>query len=108
MSEQKLSDPPQLVALCEWDDDDEEQVVGWAMVLPDQVVGYIPGPEGGGGASTYTFASLDSAELILSYSGTYPVTDLSTLPGRRGPEDRPEDGATLPHALDRTAHRGRS
>jgi hypothetical protein len=69
MSEQKLSDPPQLVALCEEDDDGEEQVVGWAMVLPDQVVGYIPDPVWGR-ASTYTFSSLDSAELILGYSGS--------------------------------------
>jgi hypothetical protein len=29
MSEQKLSDPPQLVALCEGNEDGGEHVVGW-------------------------------------------------------------------------------
>lgn len=81
MTDQKLSDPPELVALCEEDEDGEERVAGWAMVLPGQVVGYILPEHTGDLACTYTFSSLDSAEVILGYSGIYPVTDLATLPG---------------------------
>lgn len=66
----KLDDPPELVALCRENEDGEEQVAGWAMVLADQVVGYVPDPTGAGVA--YTFESLDSAEWILGYSGLYP------------------------------------
>ncbi|MGH3670284.1 MAG: hypothetical protein ACRDSH_06565 [Pseudonocardiaceae bacterium] len=77
MTGQKLSDPPQLVALCREGDDGQEEVAGWAMVLPDQVVGYVPDRTGSGAAS-YTFESLDNAEWILGYSGIYPVRDLAT------------------------------
>ncbi|MGH3972650.1 MAG: hypothetical protein ACRDS9_04925 [Pseudonocardiaceae bacterium] len=67
----KLSDPPELVALCREGEDGEEQVAGWAMVLADQVVGYIPDSTGFG-AATYAFESLDCAELILGYADIYP------------------------------------
>ncbi len=72
MTGEKLSDPPELVALCREGEDGEEQVAGWAMVLADQVVGYVPG-RAGIGAATYRFESLDSAEWLLGYSGIYPV-----------------------------------
>ncbi len=75
----KLVDPPELVALCWEDEDGEEQVAGWAMVLDDHVVGYVP-DRSGGGAAAYTFESLDSAEWILGYSGLYPL-GLRGLPG---------------------------
>lgn len=91
MTEQKLSDPPELVALCREDEDGEERVAGWAMVLADQVVGYIP-DRIGAGAATYTFESLDSAEWILGYSGIYPA----------------RDRATVPHAIDGTTYHRRS
>lgn len=87
MSSQKLSDPPELVALCRENEDGEEQVAGWAMVLPDRVVGYVP-DRTGAGAAAYTFESLDSAEWLLGYSGIYPV----------------RDRATVPHALDWSTH----
>jgi hypothetical protein len=35
----KLDDPPELVALCRENEDGEEQITGWAMVLADRVVG---------------------------------------------------------------------
>ncbi|HEV7451499.1 MAG TPA: hypothetical protein VGO16_08940 [Pseudonocardiaceae bacterium] len=71
---------PEVIALCRLDEDGEQQVAGWAMVLADRVVGYVP-DRAGVGAATYDFESLDSAEWILGYVGLYPVTDLSTLPG---------------------------
>lgn len=71
MTDQKLGDPPELVALCRENEDGEEQVAGWAMVLPDRVVGYVP-DRNGLGVVAYTFESLDSAEWILGYSGIYP------------------------------------
>ena len=76
----KLDAPPELVALCREDEDGKEQVAGWAMVLADHVVGYVP-DRAGVGAASYTFESLDSAEWILGYSDIYLVTDLSALPG---------------------------
>lgn len=77
MTDKKLSDPPELVALCRLSEDGQEEVAGWAMVLPDNVVGYVPDREGDGAAS-YTFQSLDPAEWILGYSDIYPVRDLAT------------------------------
>jgi hypothetical protein len=71
MTDQKLGDPPELVALCRENEDGEELVAGWAMVLADRVVGYVPDRDGFG-ARAYTFESLDSAECILGYSGLYP------------------------------------
>lgn len=76
MSEQKLSDPPELVALCRQDEDGREEIAGWAMVFADQVVGYVPSRSGTGGAS-YSFASLESAEWLLGYSDIYPVRRLA-------------------------------
>lgn len=69
-----LEDPPELVALCRQSEDGLEEVAGWAMVLADHVVGYVPDRSGAGSAA-YTFESLDSAEWILGYSGIYPIRD---------------------------------
>lgn len=80
MTDQKLSNPPELVALCQEDEDGAEQVARWAMVFADRVVGYVP-DSGGIWDNAYTFSSLDSAEYILGCAGIYPVTDLATLPG---------------------------
>ncbi|HEY3894489.1 MAG TPA: hypothetical protein VGL88_03880 [Pseudonocardiaceae bacterium] len=75
MTPQKLPDPPELVALCREGKDGQEEVAGWAMVLADHVVGYVP-DRSGGGAASYTFESLESATWLLGYSGIYPVRDL--------------------------------
>jgi hypothetical protein len=74
---------PDLVALCRQDEDGEDQLAGWAMVLPEteKVVAYVPGRTGVGTGLLNAFSSWDSADRILSYAGLYPVTDLSTLPG---------------------------
>ena len=76
MTGEKLSVPPELVALCREGEDGQEEVAGWAMVLPDQVVGYVPSRTGAGAAS-YTFESLDCAAWLLGYSGLYPVRDVA-------------------------------
>ncbi|MGH3835050.1 MAG: hypothetical protein ACRDSF_05025 [Pseudonocardiaceae bacterium] len=96
----KLDDLPELVALCREDEDGEEQVAGWAMVLTDHVVGYVP-DRSGVGAATYTFESLDSAEWILGYSGIYPRRG-------HGSQGREEGGGTVPHAVNGTTHHRRS
>jgi hypothetical protein len=72
MTQRKAADPPELVPLCRASADGQEEVAGWAMVLADQVVGYVPDRSGAGGAS-YTFESLDSAAWLLGHSGIYPV-----------------------------------
>lgn len=77
MTEQKLTDPPELVALCRQDDDGHEEVAGWTMVLPDHVVGYVPSRDGAGAAS-YSFESLDSAAWLLGFSGIYPVRHITS------------------------------
>lgn len=77
MTEQKLSDPPQLVALCREGEDGQEEIAGWAMVLADHVVGYVP-DRSGTGSAYYTFESLDSAAWILGYSDIYPACDVAT------------------------------
>jgi hypothetical protein len=96
----KLCDPPELVALCRENEDGGEQVAGWAMVLADRVVGYVPDRKGLG-AGAYTFESLDSAEWILGYSGIFPVR-------QRGAQSRPDGDGTVPHAIDWTTHFRRS
>jgi hypothetical protein len=75
----KTAQVPELVALCQEDEDGEEQIAGWAMVFADRVVGYVPDPTGVWDSS-YTFPSLDSAKCILGYARIYPVTNLTTLP----------------------------
>lgn len=77
MTDKKLSDPPELVALCRLSEDGQQEVAGWAMVLPGRVVGYIPDSTQVG-VPAYTFRSLESAEWILGYSDIYPVRDLAT------------------------------
>jgi hypothetical protein len=69
---------PELIALCQEDENGEDELAGWAMVLPEteKVVAYVPGRDGVGTGLLNTFSSLDSAGLILSYAGIYPVTDL--------------------------------
>jgi len=91
---------PELVALCREDEDGEEQVAGWAMVLADQVVGYVP-DRTGAGAAVYTFESLDSAEWILGYSGIYPLRQW-------GSQGHGDGNGTVPHAIDGTTHHRRS
>jgi hypothetical protein len=74
---------PEVIALCRLEEDGEDQLAGWAMVLPEteKVVAYVPDRTGVGTGLLNAFSSLDSADWILSYAGLYRVTDLSTLPG---------------------------
>lgn len=73
---------PELIALCRLDEDGEEQLAGWAMVLPEteRVVAYVPGT-GVGTGMLNAFSSLHSAALVLSFADLYPVADVPELPG---------------------------
>ena len=53
------------------------------MVLPEteKIVAYVADRTGVGTGLLNAFSSWDSAGLMLSYAGLYPVADLSTLPG---------------------------
>ena len=77
------SKTPEVIALCRLDEDGEDQLAGWAMVIPEteKVVAYVPGRTGVGTGLLNTYSSLDSAALILSYADLYPVTDLPELRG---------------------------
>ncbi len=73
---------PELIALCRLDEAGQDQLAGWAMVLPEteKVVVYVPGTGVGTGLLN-TFSSLDFAALMLSYADLYPVTDVPEPPG---------------------------
>lgn len=95
-------------------EDGQEEVAGWAMVLPDHVVSYVPDPTGS--ATACTFQSLESAAWILGYTDIYsvryalPCRMLSTEPLTsedldeigRSPNDQPLSvAADLVEAVDR-------
>jgi hypothetical protein len=87
MTEQKLSDPPQLVALCQRDGDGHEEVAGWAMVLPDHVVGYVPSSSGfGRGLIHLLLAGLRSMDpwLLRHLPGPAHNHGMSGVPARAG------------------------
>ncbi|MGH3830347.1 MAG: hypothetical protein ACRDRS_07815 [Pseudonocardiaceae bacterium] len=75
---------PKLLPLYREDEDGtDDQLTGWAMVLPEteKVVAYVCDSTGVGTGSVNAFASLRSACRILSYRGIYPVPDIARLPG---------------------------
>lgn len=72
IDQEPCCDPPGVVALCQEDDDGEEQLAGWMMVLPDGAVVYVP-DRNGYGYQLSAFSSLASAELLLSFGGIYVV-----------------------------------
>lgn len=78
----KTTEVPQVIPLYREEEDGDDQLAGWAMVLPgtEKVVAYVPGSTGVGPALLNAFSSLSSASWILSYMDLYPVTDLVTLP----------------------------
>jgi len=75
------SKTPEVIALCRQDEEGEDQLAGWAMVIPEteKVVAYVPDSTGAGTGLLNMFSSLDGADRVLSYAGIYAVTDLSTL-----------------------------
>ncbi len=95
-----LSDPPELVALCREGEDGQEEVAGWAMVLADQVVGYIPDRSGVGGA-VYDFESVDSVACLLGHADIYPRR-------RQGSAGCAAGSGTVPHAVNGITHHRRS
>ena len=56
-----------------------EQVVGWAMMVAERVVAYVPERHGAIGTGLLnTYSSLDAADRMLAYAGIHPVRDWST------------------------------
>lgn len=78
-SDQRLPYPPQLVALCQENVRHEAEIVGWAMVFPGRVLCFVTDPTGVWDR-TFTFPSLDSAEVMLSCIGIYLVAESPTPP----------------------------
>ena len=78
---------PELVALCRLDGARQHRVVGWAMVVAERVVAYVPDhPRIAGGTLLNTYSSLDSADRLLAYAGIHSVREWSALlepPARR-------------------------
>ncbi|MPZ64277.1 MAG: hypothetical protein GEU83_01685 [Pseudonocardiaceae bacterium] len=70
-------DPPELVAVCREDEDGEEQLAGWVMVLSDAAVAYVP-DRNGHGAMLSTLSSLAAAERVLRYGELYLAESGST------------------------------
>ncbi|MGQ0775710.1 MAG: hypothetical protein ACT4NY_15045 [Pseudonocardiales bacterium] len=68
---------PDVVALCR---DEEEQAVGWAMIIPqtNKVVAYVPGRNGVGSGLLEVYSSPDGADRMLTYIRIYPVPDWPT------------------------------
>jgi hypothetical protein len=74
---------PELIALYRIaEDGEEDQLAGWAMVLPDteNVVAYVPGTDDVNTGLLQEFRSRDSAAFMLSYADLYPVGDWSEPP----------------------------
>ena len=70
---------PELIALCRVDDAGIEQVVGWAMMVAERVVAYVPERRGAIGTGLLnTYSSLDAADRMLAYAGIRPVLDWTT------------------------------
>ncbi|MGH4016777.1 MAG: hypothetical protein ACRDSL_23160 [Pseudonocardiaceae bacterium] len=60
----------------------QHRVVGWAMVVAERVVAYVPEePRIPGGALLNTYSSLDSADQLLAYAGIHSVREWSALLG---------------------------
>ncbi|MDQ3150435.1 MAG: hypothetical protein M3R63_01505 [Actinomycetota bacterium] len=68
--QQRGCEAPGVVALWRQEGDGEEEVAGWAMVLADRVVAYVP-DRVGVGAMLSTFSSMNSAERVLAYADIY-------------------------------------
>ncbi|MGH4016763.1 MAG: hypothetical protein ACRDSL_23085 [Pseudonocardiaceae bacterium] len=80
ISQQLGRQAPELVALCQLDETRHRQVVGWAMVVAERVVAYVPEhPRLAGRTLLNTYLSLDSADRQLAYAGIHSVRDWSAL-----------------------------
>ncbi|HEU0086801.1 MAG TPA: hypothetical protein VFQ77_04000 [Pseudonocardiaceae bacterium] len=67
---------PEVVALCGLDTAQQERVVGWAMLVANRVVTYIPDhPRLPGGMLLTTFSSLDAVDRELGHADIYSVRD---------------------------------
>lgn len=91
MTRQKLgSTAPELVALCRFDEARSRPIVGWAMLVAERVVVYIPEHSRiAGGALLNTYSSLDSADRLLAHAGIHSVQQWPALLSGNLAEQRP-------------------
>lgn len=79
----KTTETPTVIPLCwEVEDGTDEELAGWAMMIPEttKVIAYVPASTGVDTPMLNEFASLSCASRILSYMGIYPLTGFTTLP----------------------------
>lgn len=96
MAKQQLGrQAPELVALCQvnecrlnesrlnegrLDRARQRRVVGWAMLVAERVVAFVPEhPRIPGGLLLNTYSSLDSTDRLLAYAGIHSVREWSAL-----------------------------
>lgn len=82
MANQQLisAQAPELITLCRWAETTEDQLVGWAMLVGERVVAYVPEhPRIAGGSLLNTYMSLDNAERLLAYAGIHSVREWAAL-----------------------------
>ncbi len=98
MTRQQLGrQAPELVALCGLDKARNHRVVGWAMVVAERVVAYVPEhPRIAGGALLNTYSSLDAADRLLAYAGIHSVQEWSALISEPPDRQRATTPATSP------------
>jgi hypothetical protein len=71
---------PELAALCALDRARRRRVVGWAMLVGERVVAYVPDhPRIAGGTLLNTYSSLDATDRLLAYADIRSVRDFSAL-----------------------------
>ncbi|MGH3912771.1 MAG: hypothetical protein ACRDTC_05085 [Pseudonocardiaceae bacterium] len=81
---------PEVVALCQRDNAGNDHVVGWAMLIAERVVAYVPDhPRIGGYMLLNTYLSLDTADRRLAYLGIRSVRDWSALLAEPADRARP-------------------
>jgi hypothetical protein len=88
---------PRTVALYRENDTGQEEMAGWAMVLGERVVAYVPGRDSVNTGLLNAFSSQTCAERILGYAGLYPFRGWLTLPGavEAGSHSRPAPAAVV-------------
>ncbi|HEX2297927.1 MAG TPA: hypothetical protein VHH34_05320 [Pseudonocardiaceae bacterium] len=91
MTRQQLGGaPPELVALCRLDETRNRRIVGWAMLVAERVVAYVPEhPRIAGGGLLNTYSSLDSVDRLLAHAGIHSVREWPELLSENLAEQRP-------------------
>ena len=81
---------PELVALRRFDEARNRRIVGWAMLVAERVVVYVPEhPRVAGGTLLNSYSSLDSADRLLAHAGIHSVREWPPLLGESLTEQQP-------------------